>query len=48
MSMGLRQGDSIEIITNNHQGQMAIAVDLKRYVLGRGLAQKIVVEPSGR
>ena len=21
--------------------------DLKRYVLGRGLAQKIVVEPSG-
>jgi Fe2+ transport system protein FeoA len=25
---------------------LAIAADLKRYVLGRGLAQKIVVEPS--
>jgi Fur family ferric uptake transcriptional regulator len=47
MSMGLRQGDAIEVITNNNQGQMAISADLKRYVLGRGLAQKIVVEPSG-
>jgi Fur family ferric uptake transcriptional regulator len=48
MSMGLRQGDVIEVITNNGQGQLAISADLKRYVLGRGLAQKIVVEPSGR
>jgi Fur family transcriptional regulator, ferric uptake regulator len=48
MSMGLRQGDAIEVITNNNQGQLAIAADLKRYVLGRGLAQKIVVEPTGR
>lgn len=48
MSMGLRQGDAIEVINNNNQGQMAISADLKRYVLGRGLAQKIVVEPSGR
>lgn len=48
MSMGLRLGDAIEVITNNNQGQMAISADLKRYVLGRGLAQKIVVEPSGR
>jgi len=47
MSMGLRQGDAIEVITNNSQGQLAISADLKRYVLGRGLAQKIVVEPSG-
>ena len=47
MAMGLRQGDAIEVITNNNQGQMAISADLKRYVLGRGLAQKIVVEPSG-
>jgi Fur family ferric uptake transcriptional regulator len=48
MSMGLRQGDAIEVITNDGQGQLAISADLKRYVLGRGLAQKIVVEPSGR
>jgi Fur family ferric uptake transcriptional regulator len=46
MSMGLRQGDAIEVITNNNQGQLAISAGLKRYVLGRGLAQKIVVESS--
>ena len=45
LSMGLRLGDEIEIITNNNQGQMAIAADFKRFVLGRGLAQKILVEP---
>jgi Fe2+ transport system protein FeoA len=32
------------VITNNGQGQLAIAADLKRYVLGRGLAEKIMVE----
>lgn len=46
LSMGLRQGDGIEVITNDGQGQLAVAVDLKRYALGRGLAQKIVVGPS--
>jgi Fur family ferric uptake transcriptional regulator len=46
LAMGLRQGDRIEVITNDGQGQLAIAADLKRYALGRGLAQKIVVEPS--
>ena len=45
LSMGLRLGDEIEVITNNSQGQMAIAADYKRYVIGRGLAQKILVEP---
>lgn len=45
LSMGLRLGDEIEVITNNSQGQMAIAADFKRYVIGRGLAQKILVEP---
>jgi Fur family ferric uptake transcriptional regulator len=45
LSMGLRLGDEIEVISNNHQGQMAIAADYKRYVLGRGFAQKILVEP---
>jgi Fur family ferric uptake transcriptional regulator len=46
--MGLRQGDRIEVITNDGQGQLAIAVELKRYALGRGLAQKIVVESLER
>jgi Fur family ferric uptake transcriptional regulator len=44
--MGLRIGDKIEVITNNRHGQLAIAADLKRYVLGRGLAEKIVVRPD--
>jgi Fur family ferric uptake transcriptional regulator len=48
LTMGLRVGDRIEVITNDGQGQLAIAVDLKRYALGRGLAQKIVVESSER
>ena len=44
LTMGLRIGDIIEVITNNSQGQLAIAVDLKRSLLGRGLAEKIMVE----
>ncbi len=46
LTMGLRIEDKIEVITNNSQGQLAVAVDLKRYVLGRGLAEKIMVEPD--
>mgnify|MGYP001205280992 CR=1 FL=1 len=50
LSMGLRVGDEIEVITNIHQGQVVIALDFKRLVLGKGLAQKIRVETirSGR
>ena len=43
LSMGLRIGDEIEVITNVNQGQLVVAVDYKRLVLGRGLAQKIQV-----
>jgi Fur family transcriptional regulator, ferric uptake regulator len=45
MTMGLRQGDEIEVITNNGQGQLVVAVEFQRYALGRGLAQKILVQP---
>lgn len=45
LTMGLRQGDQIDIISNISRGQMVLAVEGKRYVLGRGLAQKILVEP---
>jgi Fur family ferric uptake transcriptional regulator len=45
LSMGLRLGDEIDVISNNSQGQMAIAADYKRYVIGRGFAEKILVEP---
>lgn len=45
LTMGLRLGDHLEVINNNGQGQLAIAADFKRYVIGRGLADKIMVEP---
>ncbi|MBI5592604.1 MAG: transcriptional repressor [Deltaproteobacteria bacterium] len=45
LSMGLRIGDEVQVITNIGKGQMAIAVDFKRFVIGRGLAQKIMVLP---
>ncbi len=44
LTMGLKKGDEIEVITNNGQGQVVIAADYQRYALGRGLAQKILVQ----
>ena len=44
LSMGLRIGDKLEVISNNGQGQLAVAADCSRYVLGRGLAHKIIVQ----
>ncbi len=44
-SMGLREGDSIEVVANN-DGQLVVALDAKRYVLGKGLARKIMVQNS--
>lgn len=46
LSMGLRPGDRICVITNDGQGQVVVAVDCSRYALGRGLAEKILVEPD--
>ena len=48
LTMGLRIGDKIEVISNNGHSQLAVAVDLKRYVLGRGLAEKITVEADNQ
>jgi len=48
LSMGLRLKDEIEIVTNPKQGQIVVAVDCKRFILGRGLAQKIMVQPAER
>ena len=47
LSMGLRVGDELEVITNNGQGQIVVAVDFQRYVLGRGMSQKVIVRPKG-
>lgn len=43
LSMGLRIGDVLEVITNVSHGQLVVAADYKRLVLGRGLAHKIQV-----
>lgn len=45
VSMGLRVDDLLEVITNQDQGQVVISADCKRYVLGRGLAHKVMAEP---
>ena len=42
--IGLRIGDEVEVVTNLGQGQLVIAVGDKRFVLGRGLAEKIMVK----
>ena len=36
------------IFDHQNQGQLVIAADYKRYVLGRGLAQKIMVQQQRR
>ena len=46
LSMGFRVDDRIEVISNTGSGQLVVALDFNRYVLGRGLAQKIIVEPE--
>jgi Fur family ferric uptake transcriptional regulator len=45
LSMGIRPEDEIEVVTNSSKGQVVIAVQSSRYVIGQGLAQKIIVEP---
>jgi Fur family ferric uptake transcriptional regulator len=45
LTMGLRIGDRIEVVNNIGKGQLVIAADFKRLVIGRGLAQKIMVAP---
>lgn len=44
-SMGLRIGDVIEIVSSGFGGQMVIATGENRLVLGRGMAEKIKVQP---
>jgi Fur family ferric uptake transcriptional regulator len=45
LSMGIRPEDKIEVVTNFSKGQVVIAVQSSRYMIGQGLAQKIIVEP---
>lgn len=45
-SMGLRPGDLIEIVSSQVGGQVVIASGDNRLIIGKGMAQKILVEPS--
>ena len=47
-TLGLKKGDQVEVITNNGEGQLVVAVNATRLALGRGIAKKIMVKPNGR
>ena len=48
-SMGLRRGDSLEVINNNGLGRLIVGHGTTRMALGRGMAQKIMVSlPNGK
>ncbi|MEN8211152.1 MAG: FeoA domain-containing protein [Thermodesulfobacteriota bacterium] len=44
-SMGLKAGDLIEIVSNGFGGQVVIGIGENRLVLGKGMAEKIRVQP---
>ena len=46
INMGLRVGDTVEMITNSGKEQVVIAVHPSRFILGRGMAGKILVEQA--
>ncbi len=48
LTMGLRLGDEVEVVANQGKGQMVIAAELKRFIIGRGIAEKILAEPVRR
>ena len=45
LNIGLKPGDNIEVITNYSSGQMVIAREGKRYIIGKGLSEKIRCKP---
>jgi ferrous iron transport protein A len=44
--MGLRPGSRLRIISNSHGGPFVIGVGETKIMVGRGMAQKIMVENS--
>ncbi len=46
-SMGLKIGDLVEVVSSGFGGQVVIAVGENRMVLGKGMSEKIMVEPVG-
>lgn len=48
ISMGLRKGEQVDVITNTHQGQVVLAIGYNRLSIGQGLARKVLVKPVSR
>ena len=46
-SMGIRKGATIEIVTTQAGGQIVAAVEESRFVIGRGMATKVMVQSAG-
>lgn len=44
LSMGIRIGDTLKVITNQGTGQVVVAIECSRFALGRGLAERVLVE----
>lgn len=45
-TMGIRPGDSLEVINNNGLGRLIVGHGNTRLALGRGIAQKVLVSPE--
>lgn len=46
-TLGMRKGDSVEVITNNGTGQLIVGVNNTRLAVGRGVAAKVLIKPNG-
>ncbi len=46
LSMGLRPGALIKVITNHGEGQIVAAIEKSRFVIGRKMGYKILVKPE--
>ncbi|MCK5310534.1 MAG: FeoA domain-containing protein [Desulfobacteraceae bacterium] len=47
-SMGIRKGATIEIVTTQAGGQIVAAVEESRFVIGRGMATKVMVQSADK
>ncbi|MCK5098810.1 MAG: FeoA domain-containing protein, partial [Desulfobacteraceae bacterium] len=45
-SMGIRKGSTIEIVSTQAGGQIVAAVEESRFVIGRGMASKVMVQSA--
>ena len=46
-AMGLLANTTIKVLRNEGKGQLIVSVKGSKVVLGRGMSEKIMVEPAG-